>query len=91
MANEIVTKPSYGVRLVGENGAALRSQLLFHDDLEQKLNTYLLGDRLRLPEYASADLPDATTATGLVFVTDLGLPAFSDGTNWYRFTAGAVI
>lgn len=44
-------------------------------------------DRLSAPQiYSTATLPNATKNTGrMVFVTDEGAPAFSDGTDWRLF------
>lgn len=47
---------------------------------------------LRLMSFAVADLPDASLWTGaIVFVSDEAggaVPAWSDGTNWKRFSDG---
>lgn len=50
---------------------------------------------LVLKSYAVADLPDAASwLQGIVYVSDEtggAVPAFSDGTNWRRFTDRAVV
>jgi len=62
---------------------------IFFDDLEEKLNTNLLGLQVQLTSYLVTSLPSVTTAGGLIFVSDEtggAVPAFSDGTNWRRVT-----
>lgn len=57
-------------------------------------NKQTIGSVHRLPIYAKADLPVATPAGQLLYVSDdVGgaVPAFSDGTNWRRVTDRAVI
>ncbi len=90
---EIVTKPDHGVPLT-ENEAATSTFQLYLDDITEKLNTNLLGDQVQLSSYTVATLPSASTAAGLIFVTDEtggAVPAFSDGLVWRRMTDRAVI
>ena len=47
-----------------------------------------------LASYTVATVPAATTAAGLIYVTDEtggAVPAFSDGTNWRRVTDRAIV
>ncbi len=91
---EIVSKPAHGTRLVNDEGEASGDLQAHLDDLEQKLNSDLFGDRVRLTSYAVADVPDATTGIGIIFVSDEtggATIAFSDGTNWRRSTDLTVI
>lgn len=50
---------------------------------------------LLLKSFTVADVPDATIWTGaMIYVSDEAggaIPAFSDGTNWRRFTDRAII
>ena len=67
---------------------------LFFDDVDFSLNQ-LLGDSLKLTSYTVAKVPDvAANLSGLIFISDESggpTPAWSDGTNWRRFSDGAVI
>jgi len=47
-----------------------------------------------LRSFAVASVPDASKPGRLIFVTDETggpVPAYSDGTNWRRFSDGAII
>jgi len=47
-----------------------------------------------LPSFAVADVPSAAKGGRLIFVPDESggpVPAYSDGTNWRRFSDGAII
>lgn len=51
-------------------------------------------DTLDLPSYNVASLPSASDAGWLIFVSDESggpVPAYADGTNWRRFSDGAVV
>lgn len=85
---KITSSPKHGMALIA-GGKALRALQLYLDDITQRLNDFLLGDRVRLTSYVVADIPAATTSIGLIFVSDEtggAVPAFSDGTNWRRCT-----
>lgn len=91
---EIVSKPDLGDQLVNKEGVAIRRFQIYLDDLTIKLNQFLLGDRVIIPTYTVATVPDATTSIGWIFVSDESggaVPAFSDGTNWRRSTDRAII
>ncbi len=52
------------------------------------------ADGVELQSYTVGTLPAAGTAGGMIYVSDEvggGVPAFSDGTNWRRFTDRAVV
>lgn len=69
---------------------------LFFDDLDFSLNE-LLGDSFKLTSYQVLGVPDPTkNEGGIIFITNESgpiskIPAWSDGTNWRRFTDGAII
>lgn len=67
---------------------------LFFDNINFSLNQ-LLGDSLKLTSYTLATVPDvAANLSGMIFVSDESggpAPAWSDGTDWRRFSDGAVI
>lgn len=45
-----------------------------------------------LPEFTVATLPPAGTWKGAVIsLTDLGVPGYSDGTDWFPITLGAAL
>ncbi len=90
---KIVTGPEHGADIIAEDKAAQNLQLFF-DNLVQRLNDNLLGLQVQLPIYTVTSLPVATTAAGMIYVsneTGGAQPAFSDGTNWRRFTDRAVV
>ena len=87
---DITSKPDYSTQLVTKEGQALNSLLLYHDDIELKLN----ADRTALKDYVVAGVPDASSGYGLIMVTNEtggAVPAFSDLTNWLRVTDRAII
>lgn len=89
----ITSKPDHGA-IVIEGGQASSRLQEFLDDIEQSLNAFLLGRQVQLPSYVVADVPVATTAAGMIFVSDEtggAVPAFSDGTNWRRVTDRAIV
>ena len=92
---EIVSKPDYGSRIAEKDSGNLTEEFQnFFDELEEQLNTNLLGDQVQLTSYTVATLPSATTAGGMIFVTDEtggAVPAFSDGTNWRRVTDRTIV
>lgn len=90
---QITSSPKHGSLLI-EAGRALKRFQLYLDDITLKLNDNLLGNQVQLTSYLVADVPDAGTAGGLIFVTDEtggAVPAFSDGTNWLRVTDRAIV
>lgn len=89
----LVAKPDHGQTLVSEDKATDVLQLWF-DELETQLNLNVLGDRVQLPSYTVATVPDATASVGMIFVTDEtggAVPAFSDLTNWRRVTDRVIV
>lgn len=95
----ITSKPDHGEKIILGDIASGRLQL-FMDDLEERLNDFLLGAAVRIPVYAKASLPDAAenfqadVFSSLIYVKDDAggaIPAFTDGTNWRRVTDRAVI
>lgn len=97
--SEITSKPDHGEKIIDQDAASIRFQL-FMDDLEERLNSFLLGQAVRIPIYAKADLPDAAinfqadTFSSLIYVSDdVGgaVPAFTDGADWRRVTDRAVV
>ncbi len=99
MTDSIVSKPDLGSAVTEDrDGQPLQIAAVFQtffDDIEEKLNTNLLGDVVQLSTYTVAGVPDATSFTGaMIFVTDeIGgsVPAFTDGTDWRRVTDRAII
>jgi hypothetical protein len=95
--SEIVSKPDHGTPIgtTEEKPVTASNDLqLFLDDLEEKLNTNLLGDQVQLSEFTVLTLPDATTEGGMIYVTDESggaIPAFSDGSDWRRVTDRAIV
>jgi hypothetical protein len=90
----LVSKPDYGVPLVNPERAATAETQLYFDDLTVKLNESLLGQQVQLIGYTVSALPDASTAGGMIFVTDEtggAVPAFSDGSNWRRITDRVIV
>ncbi len=90
---EINSKPQYGA-LLTEGGKSTNIFQQYLDDIQQRFNTFLLGSQVTLTSYTISDLPPATTAGGLIFVSDeTGGPvlAFSDGANWLRCTDRQVV
>ncbi len=77
------------------NGAASRDYLVYFQDVSERLNTFLLGDAVRLPVYTVAKLPAAKNVQGgLIYVSDESggaVPAFSDGVAWRRMTDRQVV
>lgn len=94
MTDEIVTKPDYGSPISDPKTGALTELFQnFFDDLEEKLNTNLLGNQVQLPSFTVATLPTAI-AGALIFVTDEtggAVPAFGDGTNFRRVTDRVIV
>lgn len=47
---------------------------------------------IKLPGFKSTDLPLASRFVGcLIWISNLNVPAFSDGTNWYPLSHGAAL
>lgn len=91
---DIVSKPDHGRRIVDEQGIADSDFQRYLDDITGRLNTNLLGAQVQLTSYTVATLPVATTAGGMIFVTDEvggAVPAFSEGLNWRRVTDRSII
>ena len=94
---DIVSKPAHGDPIGDVEGKPVSisgQHQIFFDDLEEKLNTNLLGFQVQLTSYVVDSLPDASIAGGLIFVSDEvggAVPAFSDGTNWLRVTDRAIV
>lgn len=91
---DIVSKPDHGRRIVDEQGIADSDFQRYLDDITGRLNTNLLGAQVQLPSYTASTLPVATTAGGMIFVTDEvggAVPAFSDGLDWRRVTDRTII
>ncbi len=91
---EITSKPDHGTRLTEEQRATTRFQE-FLDDLEEQLNSNLLGDAVIFQEYTVATLPSASeNDNGVIIVSDEAggrTLATSDATNWMRVSDGAVV
>ena len=90
---EITSIPDRGEPVTSEGMATPRFQI-YLDDITRFFNTNLLGRQVQLTSYTVATLPVATTAAGLIFVSDEtggAVPTFSDGTNWRRVTDRAVV
>ena len=91
--SEIVSKPNHGDQIIIESKASNVLQVFF-DDIQTQLNQNILGLQVQLPSYTVTTLPVATTAGGMIFVsneTGGAVPAFSDGTNWRRVTDRAIV
>jgi len=96
---EITTQLDHGQSIGSIDGKpVLTSPLMqnFIDDLVQKLNDILFGNQITLASYTVATLPTVPDATqpGIIFVSDEtggAVPAFSDGTNWRRFTDRTIV
>lgn len=94
---KIVSKPDHGAPIGHIQGKAVSlsdEHQIFYDDVEEKLNTNLVGVQVQLTSYVVASLPSATTVGGLIFVPDeIGgaVPAFSDGVDWRRVTDKIVV
>lgn len=89
---EIVSKPDHGTLIIDRGIAGPRLELFF-DDIQQKLNAFLLGPRVVFTTFAFADLPDANPP-GSVFVSDSAngfVPAYSDGTTWRYYSDDGVV
>ena len=94
MANEIVTNPEHGEKLIAQGGAATIPFQVFLDDLVLRLNRNVLGAAVRLPMYGLTNLPNAAEwDASQIYVRggSTDSPAYSDGTNWRRVTDGEVV
>lgn len=96
---KIVSKPDYSNPVGSFEGKFVitdqRLQIFF-DDIEQRLNDFLLGDGVRLPTYTVSSLPSVpvTAEPAMIFVSDASggsIMAFSNGTNWLRCDTSAII
>lgn len=94
MSNEITTKPDRVEDIILDKKASVRFQL-FLDDLEDRVNRFLVGDAVIVPEYTVAGVPTASDwDNGVIIVSNEAggrTLATSDGTNWRRVSDGAVI
>jgi hypothetical protein len=95
MSNNITTKPDRGESLVDPAGLITERFQLFLDDLEDRVNRFLVGDAVIVPEYTVAGVPTASDwDNGVIIVsneTGGRTLATSDGTDWRRVSDGAVI
>lgn len=96
-----VAKPDHGTPIGFIEGDPAKPVLasdriqLYLDELEEKLNTNLIGGFLVLESYVFADLPTVPDVSkpSVIFVSDLSgqpAPVYSDGTNWRRFSDDTV-
>ena len=97
--SKIVSSPERFEVIVVDGSASERLQL-FLDDLQQRLNDFLLGQAVRIPIYTVASIPSVSENfssaefSSLIYVSDEtggAVIAFTDGTNWRRVTARAVV
>jgi len=97
--SNIVSKPDHGNKLI-EEGKATGPFQLYLDDIEQKLNIFLLAPftvedlTVTVSPALKPKVPASSRLFGMVMVTDESggvVPAFSDGTNWRRVTDRAII
>lgn len=66
---------------------------LYLDELEERLNTNLIGGVLVLETYDLVDLPTGAGEGNVVYVNDLSgqrAPVYFDNTNWRRFSDDTV-
>ena len=66
----------------------------YHDGLEAFLDQVYQRSALAvtLPNYSTSDLPDAAEyEKSTVFDDTLGVPLYSDGTNWRKFNDNTVV
>ena len=89
----ILSKPDHGSELI-KDGKATPVFQLYLDEITTALNDNLLGLRIQATSYAVADVPDASTEAGIIYVSDDAggsVLAFSDGTNWRRVTDRTIV
>ena len=95
MANEIASQPQRDEPLTNEDGTQTDNIIDFFSDITLRFNEWLLGAGVKLPAYVKASLPDAGVNQQMqIYVTDdVGgaTPAYSDGTDWKRYSDGNVI
>ena len=92
--SKITTKPNNGSFIANNDRVVNQVYQDYFDDIELSLNTNLLGNQVQLSIYTVTTLPAATTAGGVIYVsneTGGAVIAFSDGTNWRRSTDRAVV
>jgi hypothetical protein len=94
--SQIVSKPEHRTPIGFIDGkpvlASDRFQL-YLDEIQEKMNTHLLGDQVLVPSYTVVNLPPVPE-TGVVFVSNESggaVLAFSDGTDWRRVTDRAIV
>lgn len=97
MSEKISSRPHYSIPFGKvENGIVNVSDewQTYFDDLDFSIDLFL-GNSLAIPQYTVGTVPTASDNTlGLIGVTDEvggATPAWSDGTDWLRFSDGAVI
>jgi hypothetical protein len=92
----LITKPDHGANIgvAGDKPVTANNKFqIYLDDIQQRVNRFLLGDSVELASYTVATLP-AQKAAGLIYVSDeIGgaTLAFSDGTNWRRVQDRVVV
>lgn len=94
MSHFLISIPPHGSKIANENGTIHPSYQISLDDLAQKLNDHVFGEKITLESYTVGTLPSASGEPGLIYVSDESggaVPAFSDGTNWRRVTDRAVV
>ena len=96
---KIVSSPERFEVIVKDGNASERLQL-FLDDIQQRLNDFLLGQAVRIPIYTVATIPSVSENfssgefSSLIFVSDEtggAVIAFTDGTNWRRVTDRTIV
>lgn len=97
MSEKISSRPHYSIPIgtVEEGNVTIASEWQSYiDDLDFSINLFL-GDSIALPQYTVANVPPvADNLLGIIGVTDEvggATPAWSNGTNWLRFSDGAII
>ena len=94
MIEEITSNPSRGSALVDKEGLPNRQLIEWFDDIELKINE-IINQRNRLDEFTVLTVPTASENQTLqIYITDETggpTPAYSDGTNWRRYSDGNII
>lgn len=87
--NPIVDIPSFGEKIIDDNGALNQKGQSLIESIALVLNSGILNS------YTVATVPDATKSEqNIIYVSDEtggAVPAFSDGTNWLRATDRTII
>ena len=92
--SQIESKPEHSIPLVMKDGRIVRRLQVFFDEIQQRLNAFLLGDAVQLKAYNVADLPPAADNADRILIVNNDATvgktiAYSDGTNWKRPNAVA--